>query len=90
MAGLAARARPAGGQLNDLRLVFLSLGDRPLRARAAEAVLQAGALDAARIDAADAALRAELDPFADLTHSVAAKTQLAATLMRRAVRALAA
>jgi aerobic carbon-monoxide dehydrogenase medium subunit len=35
-------------------------------------------------------LRAELDPFADLTHTAAAKLQLAATLMRRAAHALAA
>lgn len=90
IAGLAACARRAADRLLDVRLAFLSLGDRPLRASAAEAILQAGPLDDARIAAADAALRAELDPFADLTHSAAAKTQLAATLMRRAVRALAA
>jgi carbon-monoxide dehydrogenase medium subunit len=90
IAGLAACARRAGDQLHDVRLVFLSLGDRPLRATAAEAVLQAGPLSDARLAEADAALRAELDPFADLTHSAAAKKQLAATLMRRAVRALAA
>ena len=71
-----------------MRLAFLSLGDRPLRARKAEAVLQAGPLDDARIAEADAALRAELDPFADLTHSAAAKKQLAATLMRRAIATL--
>ena len=88
VAGLAARARWDGRTLSDVRLSFLSLGDRPLRARAAESALQAGALDEARLAAADAALRAELAPFADLTHSAAAKTQLAATLMRRAVRAL--
>ena len=86
VAGLAARARWDGRTLHDLRLAFLSLGDRPLRARGAEALLQAGPLDDARIAAADAALRAELQPFADLTHSAAAKTQMAATLMRRAVR----
>ena len=90
IAGLAACARRAADRLLDVRLAFLSLGDRPLRASAAEAILQAGPLDDARIAAADAALRAELVPFADLTHSAAAKTQLAATLMRRAVRALAA
>ena len=90
IAGLAACARRAADRLLDVRLAFLSLGDRPLRASAAEAILQAGPLDDARIAAADAALRAELDPFADLTHSAAAKTQLAATLMRRALRALAA
>ena len=88
VAGLAARARRRGDTLHEVRLAFLSLADRPLRAPAAEAVLQAGRIDAARIAQADAALRAELDPFADLTHSVAAKKQLAATLMRRAVAAL--
>lgn len=88
VAGLAARARVAGGVLSGLRLAFLSLGDRPLRAPAAEAVLMAGPLTDARLAEADAALRAELDPFADLTHSAAAKKQLAATLMRRAVKAL--
>jgi carbon-monoxide dehydrogenase medium subunit len=89
VAGLAACARQAGGRLHDVRLAFLSLGDRPLRARGAEAALQAGPLDAARLAQAEAALRAELDPFADLTHSAAAKLQLAATLMRRAVATLA-
>jgi carbon-monoxide dehydrogenase medium subunit len=88
IAGLAACARVNGKVLSDLRLAFLSLGDRPVRASAAEAVLQGGALTPERIAQADAALRAELDPFADLTHSAAAKKQLAATLMRRAVAAL--
>ncbi len=86
--GLAARARPVGDTLHDVRLVFLSLADRPLRARAAEAVLQGGPLVEARIAQADAALRAELDPFPDLTHGAAAKKQLAATLLRRTVAAL--
>ena len=88
IAGLAACARWDGTALADLRLAFLSLGDRPVRASAAEGVLQAGPLSAQRIAEADAALRAELDPFADLTHSAAAKTQMAATLMRRAVAAI--
>lgn len=88
VAGLAARAKVSGRALIDLRLVFLSLGDRPVRAVKAEAALQGGAIDAARLDSADAALRAELDPFEDLTHSAAAKKQLAATLMRRAVARL--
>ena len=90
VAGLAACAQWRNGTLHDVRLAFLSLGDRPTRARAAEAVLQAGPLTAARVDEADAALRKELDPFADLTHSAATKKQLAATLMRRAVQRLAA
>jgi aerobic carbon-monoxide dehydrogenase medium subunit len=88
IAGLAACARVNGPRLSDVRLAFLSLGDRPLRATAAEAVLQGGPLTDARIAEADQALRAELEPFADLTHSAAAKTQMAATLMRRAVLAM--
>jgi aerobic carbon-monoxide dehydrogenase medium subunit len=88
IAGLAACATVQGAQLRDVRLCFLSLGDRPVRALKAEALLAAGALDEARLDEADAALRAELQPFADLTHSAAAKTQMAATLMRRAVKAI--
>ena len=88
VAGLAARARRLADGSTEFRLAFLSLGDRPIRARAAEGVLRAGPVDDARLAEADAALRAELEPFADLTHSAAAKTQMAATLMRRAVLAL--
>jgi aerobic carbon-monoxide dehydrogenase medium subunit len=86
--GLAARAQWAGGRLNQVRLAFLSVADRPWRARQTESVLQAGAFDVARLAAADAALRAELKPMADLTHSEAGKRQIAATLMRRAVLAI--
>ena len=86
VAGLAACARVEHGVLHDLRLAFLSLSDRPVRARGAEAVLQGGPLTEARLNDADAALRRELNPFADLTHGAATKKQLAATLMRRAVK----
>ncbi len=93
VAGLAACARvqrsAAATRLGEVRLAFLSLGDRPLRAAAAEGILQSGPLTPALLQQADAALRAELAPFADLSHSAAAKTQLAATLMKRALAALA-
>ncbi len=89
LAGLAARALWRDGGLHEVRLAFLSLADRPLRAPGAEAALQGGALTPARIVAAEAALRAELSPYADLTHSSAAKTQFAASLMRRTVARLA-
>ncbi|MBC7938306.1 MAG: hypothetical protein H7Z19_00855, partial [Chitinophagaceae bacterium] len=48
------------------------------------------ALDEAERIVTEGALRAELQPFGDLTHSAAAKRQLAATLMRRAVRRMVA
>ncbi len=94
IAGLAACAQVQGqgdaAVLSQLRLVFLSLGDRPVRAHAAEAALQGGPMTAARLASADTALRAELDPYPDLTHSAAAKKQLAATLLRRALLAMTA
>jgi carbon-monoxide dehydrogenase medium subunit len=86
--GLAACARVDGEQLGDVRLAFLSLGDRPLRAPATEALLQSAPLSQGLIDRADAALRAEIEPFADLTHGTATKKQLAATLLRRALHSL--
>lgn len=89
VAGIAACATVDNGALSDLRLVFLSLVDRPVRASEAERLLASAPLTEDLLNAADAALRAEIEPFADLTHSVSAKQQLAATLMRRAVRALA-
>jgi aerobic carbon-monoxide dehydrogenase medium subunit len=86
--GLAARAQWASGRLQQVRLAFLSVADRPWRARQTESVLAAGPFDEARLAQADAALRAELKPMADLTHSEAGKRQIAATLMRRAVLAI--
>ena len=86
--GLAARALWAGGRLQKVRLAFLSLGDRPLRTPKTEDTLAGGRFGDCRLAAADAELRAELDPFADLTHSAASKRQIAATLLRRAVLAM--
>jgi carbon-monoxide dehydrogenase medium subunit len=59
--------------------VFFGVGDAPVRARGAEAALAAGDLDAAA-----AALDADLDPPADLQGSPAFKRQLSRTLLRRA------
>ncbi len=86
--GLAARAQWAGHQLQHVRLAFLSVADRPWRAHQTEALLAAGPMDEARWAAADVALRAELKPMADLTHSEAGKRQIAASLLQRALRAL--
>ncbi|MFN3614840.1 MAG: xanthine dehydrogenase family protein subunit M, partial [Rubrimonas sp.] len=61
------------------RAVFFGVGDRPVRARAAERALAAGDPDAAA-----AALDEDLDPPADLQGSGAFKRQLARTLLRRA------
>ncbi len=94
IAGLAACARRDAGvangpRLHDVRLAFLGLADRPLRARTTEALIEGRACDDALLADAEAALRAELDPLADLTNDAQTKRQLAAVLLRRALRRLA-
>ena len=89
IAGLAACARRDGPRLHDLRLAFFGLADRPLRARATEALIEGRACDNALLADAEAALRAELQPLADLTNDPQTKRQLAAVLLRRALRRLA-
>jgi carbon-monoxide dehydrogenase medium subunit len=88
--GLAVSARPEGGILRDLRAVFLSAGNVPLRARATEAALEGKRPDAAALRAARAVLAGELQPPADIYHSAAAKLHLAGVLLERLLERLAA
>ncbi|MFZ6646196.1 FAD binding domain-containing protein [Undibacterium sp. TJN25] len=88
--GLAAVAQVAGNVLSGLRLVFLGTGNIPLRARAAEAVLEGRELTADLIAAARKALANELAPAADLYNSAEMKQHLAQVLMNRLLKALAA
>lgn len=88
MVGLAACARCGGAGLDEPRLVFFGVGATPVRARRAEAAL-VGAVDAAKLDAAVAALDADLDPPDDLQATGAVKKHLAGVLLRRVAHQLA-
>jgi carbon-monoxide dehydrogenase medium subunit len=88
--GLAAGGEVDGDIVRKPRLVFLGTGNIPLRARAAEEALDGRKLDHETLVAASNALAGELHPAADLYHSAEAKLHLAAVLMRRLVRRLAA
>jgi aerobic carbon-monoxide dehydrogenase medium subunit len=83
MAGLAAIARANGKALSDVRLVFFGVGTTPVRARAAEAALAAG-----DVEAAASALAADLDPPDDVQATGAVKRQLAKVLLKRVVAEL--
>lgn len=89
MVGLAAAARADGAALRDVRLAFFGVGATPLRARKAEAELEGGAPDDARVAQAIAALAHDLDPSDDIQASGATKRHLAGVLLRRVVRQLA-
>lgn len=86
--GLAASTQWNDGVLDQVRLAWLGVGSMPLRATATEQVLQGQPLSDAAIDRATEALRSELQPEADLTHSVAAKRHLAGVMLKRTLNAL--
>lgn len=90
MAGLAARASLHDGRLQGLRLAFLGLEDKPVRALRTEQALEGRTVDDATLALAVQSLRAELQPAADLTSGVATKQQLAGVLAQRVLRRLAA
>jgi carbon-monoxide dehydrogenase medium subunit len=87
--GIAASAQRHGEALKHPRFVFFAVANTPFQATEAEAVCHDKALTVAVIDAAVAALAAELEPIADLTSSSATKRHLAGVLLRRAIKALA-
>ena len=88
--GLAAVAKCARGVLSDLRLAFLGVGQVPVLARGAMAVMEGKRAAAEAIAAATQALSRDLDPGPDLYSSAATKMHLARALTGRALAALAA
>jgi carbon-monoxide dehydrogenase medium subunit len=85
MAGLAACLSVEGAKVTAARLAFFGVGGAPVLAARANAALAGRILDAAAIEAAAAALDADLDPPADLHGPPAMKTHLAKVLTRRAL-----
>lgn len=83
MAGLAACLAMEGARVSTARLAFFGVGGAPVLAARANAVLTGAVLDAAAIEAAAAALDADLDPPADLHGPPAMKRHLAKVLTRR-------
>jgi len=89
IAGLAGCATFRSGRLFDLRLAFLGVGDRPLRVPRTEQSLHGRALDDATLAVALQTLRAELQPFGDLTNTPEMKRHLAGVLAKRVLTRLA-
>lgn len=83
--GLAATASVKGEQIEEIRLAWIGVGRVPLRATACENALRGQALAQQTVTHAISTLRVELSPLADLTHSEAAKKQLACVLLKRAL-----
>lgn len=82
VAGVAALVETAGDGLSGIRIAVFGAHDTPLRAKRAEAAMQAGGIDAA-VDA----LRSEIDPSDDLHGSADYRRHLAGVLCRRVLEA---
>lgn len=87
IAGLAAQAVLDRGTFADLRLAFFAVGDRPVLAGAAGALVKT-AITTTQLSKACAALGEELDPQDDQQASGKMRRHLAKTLLARAVAKL--
>ena len=85
----AALALDPAGMVTSVRLGLAGVGDRPLRAAAAEAALVGRPLDEAALVACTDALRTEVRPGDDAHASAAHRSALACTLTTRILRRLA-
>ena len=88
--GLAAAARRGPDGIARMRLCYLGVGTVPFRPIATEALLEGEPLTPARIDAAIAHLKEELEPMGDLTNSGETKRHLACVLARRVLGSMTA
>jgi carbon-monoxide dehydrogenase medium subunit len=85
-AGVAAVLTRAGGDCSRARLVYLSLGDGPMRARQAEQLLETQGVTGSTIEeAASLAAESEIEPAGDIHASTAYKRHLARVLTQRAL-----
>lgn len=88
--GLAAVAQVYDKTLSQLRLVFLGVGNIPMRACAAEAALEGKRVSPELLAVAKKVLASELTPGADLYNSTEMKLHLATVLMNRTLEKLTA
>jgi len=83
--GLAATAKITDNKMSDVRLAWIGVDSTPMRSSQAEQSLDGQQLTMQTLTQAVDVLRSELAPIPDLTHSEAAKRQLASVLLKRAL-----
>jgi carbon-monoxide dehydrogenase medium subunit len=88
MAGVALKARVAGGTFSGVRAVFFGVGDAPVLANGAGAALEGKAATGDAIAAAKSALARDLDPAPDQHGGPEMKRHLAGVVLERALARL--
>ena len=86
--GVAVSAGCTQGIFEQVRIAWLGVTNMPWRSVQAEQVVQGQRFCEALLVQATEVLRTELQPEADLTHSVAAKRHLAGVMLQRALKTL--
>jgi carbon-monoxide dehydrogenase medium subunit len=86
--GLAAVAQVSDNKLSNLRLVFLGVGNTPVRATHAERALEGREPSVEALAAAKLALASDIAPTGDLYNSATMKMHLATVLMGRLLASL--
>jgi carbon-monoxide dehydrogenase medium subunit len=86
LAGVGATVTVRDGVVGEARLALCGVGDAPVRATDAEALLRDRPLTPERLQAAADALRASMEPPADLHATAAYRRHLAGVLALRALR----
>jgi CO/xanthine dehydrogenase FAD-binding subunit len=87
--GLAASLTLSDGTIRDARLAFAGISDVPVRAAEAEGILVGERPSTELFDEAARLATADIDPPADLHGSSSYRRKVAATLVRRGLRAAA-
>jgi carbon-monoxide dehydrogenase medium subunit len=82
----AASLRLDNGVCRDVRLALGSAGPTPIRARAAEAILEGQAPTDSTLRAAAAAVKDEVDPLSDIRGSAEYKREMSEVFAYRALR----
>jgi carbon-monoxide dehydrogenase medium subunit len=90
LVGVGAVVTLAGDRIREARLALTGVGDRPVRAREAEARLAGESLTPATLAEAVEALRRALDPGSDIHATAAYRRHVAGVLAGRAIRLAAA
>jgi carbon-monoxide dehydrogenase medium subunit len=89
LAGVAAVVTLAGDRIAEARLALTGVGDTPVRACEAEAVLAGEPLTPTRLGDAAAAVRRAIDPGGDIHATAEYRRHLAGVLTERTLRAAA-
>lgn len=90
LVGVGAVVTLAGERIREARLALTGVGDKPTRAREAEALLAGESLTPGRLAEAAAAVRQAIDPGGDIHATAAYRRHVAGVLAGRALRLAAA